>query len=82
MGRNTNYAQAMKYATRAAFIVPTTILFRRWFNESWTVKYFDNHFARLSRPSDIPLFLAVLKRTRSSAGEKWNSFCNRLMGSQ
>ena len=41
------------------------ILFRQWFNESWTVKYFDDHFARLSRPSDIPLFLAVLKRTRT-----------------
>jgi hypothetical protein len=40
-------------------------LFRRRFNESWTVKYFDDHFARLSRPSDIPLFLAVLKRTRT-----------------
>jgi hypothetical protein len=40
-------------------------LFRRWINDSWTVKYFDNHFARPSRPSDIPLFIAVLKRTRS-----------------
>ena len=40
-------------------------LFRRWFNESWTVKYVDDHFATLSRPSDIPLFLAVLRRTRS-----------------
>ena len=40
-------------------------LFRRWTNDSWTVKYFDDYFARLSRPSDIPLFLAVLKRTRT-----------------
>jgi hypothetical protein len=40
-------------------------LFRRWFNQSWTVKFVDNHFARLSRSSDIPLFLAVLRRTRS-----------------
>jgi hypothetical protein len=40
-------------------------LLRRWFNESWTVKYVDDHFATLSRPSDIPLFLAVLRRTRS-----------------
>jgi len=48
-----------------AYHSPYYILFRRWFNESWTVKYFDDHFARLSRPSDIPLFLAVLKRTRT-----------------
>ncbi len=40
-------------------------LFRRWIAESWTVKYFDDHFAELSRPSDIPLFLAVLKKTRA-----------------
>jgi hypothetical protein len=40
-------------------------LFRRRFSESWTVKYFDDHFARLSRLFDIPLFLAVLKRTRT-----------------
>ena len=38
---------------------------RRRFNESWAVKYFDARFAKLSRPSDIPLFLAVLKRTRT-----------------
>ena len=40
-------------------------LFRRWTAESWTVRYCDDHFAELSRPSDIPLFLAVLKRTRA-----------------
>jgi hypothetical protein len=40
-------------------------LFRRWTAESWAVKYFDDQFAELSRPSDIPLFLAVLKRTRA-----------------
>jgi hypothetical protein len=39
-------------------------LYRRWLNESWTVKYIDDHFARLSGASDIPLFLAVLRRTR------------------
>ena len=29
------------------------------------MKFFETHFATLSRPSDIPLFLAVLKRTRT-----------------
>ena len=38
--------------------------YRHWLDKSWTVKFIGNHFARLSRPSDIPLFLAVLKRTR------------------
>jgi hypothetical protein len=38
---------------------------RRWLDQSWTGKFVENHFVSLSRPSDIPLFLAVLKRTRS-----------------
>jgi hypothetical protein len=38
---------------------------RRWLERSWTVKFIENHFGRFSRPSDIPLFLAVLKRTRA-----------------
>jgi hypothetical protein len=38
---------------------------RRWVDQSWTGKFVENHFANLSRPSDIPLFLAVLKKTRS-----------------
>ena len=38
---------------------------RRWLDQTWTGKFIESHFARLSRPSDIPLFLAVLKRTRS-----------------
>src|SRR5271155_4100834 len=38
---------------------------RRWLDKSWTVKYFESHAAKLSRPSDIPLFVAVLKRTRT-----------------
>jgi hypothetical protein len=29
------------------------------------VKFAESHFARFSRPSDMPLFLAVLKKTRS-----------------
>ena len=29
------------------------------------MKFFETHSAKLSRPSDIPLFLAVLKRTRA-----------------
>jgi hypothetical protein len=39
--------------------------YRRWLDKSWTVKFIENHFARFSQPSDIPLYLAVLKRTRS-----------------
>lgn len=38
--------------------------FQRWLNQSWIVKFVQDHFARLSRPSDIPLFLAVMNRTR------------------
>jgi hypothetical protein len=36
-----------------------------WLDKSWTVRFVENHFASLSRPSDIPLFLAVLSRTQS-----------------
>jgi hypothetical protein len=39
-------------------------IFRRWFSGSWTIRFLGNYFARLSRPADLPLFLAVLKRTR------------------
>ena len=47
---------------------------RRWLDQSWTVKFFENHYARLSEPSDIPLFLAVLKRTRSLLEENGTRF--------
>lgn len=46
----------------------------RWLEKSWTVKFIENHFARLSRPSDIPLFLAVLTRTRSLLTENGTRF--------
>ena len=39
--------------------------FRRWLDRSWIVRFFESHFERLSQPSDIPLYLAVLKRTRT-----------------
>jgi len=39
--------------------------YRRWVDKSWTGKFIEGHFPKLSQPSDIPLFLAVLKRTRS-----------------
>lgn len=48
--------------------------FRRLLDKSWTVKFIDNHFARLSRLSDLPLFLAVLKRTRSLLGQGGTRF--------
>jgi hypothetical protein len=38
---------------------------RRWFDRSWIVRFFENHAEKLSQPSDIPLYLAVLKRTRT-----------------
>jgi hypothetical protein len=38
---------------------------RRWLDKSWTMKFMENHFVKLSSASDLPLFLAVLKRTRS-----------------
>lgn len=38
---------------------------RHWFDRSWTGRFFETHFAKLSRRCDIPLFLAVLRRTRS-----------------
>jgi hypothetical protein len=49
-------------------------LFRRWLDQSWTVKYLDYHFTRLSRASDIPLFLAVLERTRTLLAESGTRF--------
>jgi hypothetical protein len=49
-------------------------IYRRWLEKSWTVKFLDNHFARLSRPSDISLFLAVLKKTRSLLEESGTRF--------
>lgn len=47
---------------------------RRLLDESWTGKFIDNHFAKLSRLSDLPLFLAVLKRTRTLLGENGSRF--------
>jgi len=47
---------------------------RRWLDKSWTVKLFESRFEKLSRPSDIPLYLAVLKRTRSLLEENGTHF--------
>ena len=38
---------------------------RHWFDQSWTGKFIENHFVGSSSLSDMPLFLAVLRRTRS-----------------
>jgi hypothetical protein len=38
---------------------------RRWIDRSWIVRFFDYHSEKLSQPSDIPLYMAVLKRTRT-----------------
>jgi hypothetical protein len=48
--------------------------YRRWLDESWTMKFIENHFAHFSRSSDIPLFLAVLKRTRTLLEEHGTRF--------
>ncbi|MGO9057689.1 MAG: hypothetical protein ACLQU2_09945 [Candidatus Binataceae bacterium] len=47
---------------------------RRRFDRSWTGKFIENHFVKSSRPSDIPLFLAVLKRTRALLEENGTRF--------
>jgi hypothetical protein len=47
---------------------------RHWLDKSWTGKFIENHFVKLSQPSDIPLFLAVLKRTRSLLEENGTRF--------
>ena len=47
---------------------------RRWLDRSWTGKFIENHFVKLSRTSDIPLFLAVLTRTRSLLAENGTRF--------
>jgi hypothetical protein len=38
---------------------------RRWLSRSWAMKFVQERFSRLSQPSDIPLYLAVLKKTRA-----------------
>jgi hypothetical protein len=38
---------------------------RRWLDRSWIVRFFESHSEKLSQPSDILLYLAVLKRTRT-----------------
>jgi hypothetical protein len=48
--------------------------YRHWLDKSWTVKFIEDHFGDFSRPSDMPLFLAVLKRTRSLLEENGTRF--------
>jgi hypothetical protein len=47
---------------------------RHWLEQSWIVKFLESHLASFSRPSDMPLFLAVLKRTRSLLEENGTRF--------
>ena len=47
---------------------------RRTVDKSWTGKFVETHFTKLSQPSDIPIFLAVLKRTRSLLEEDGTRF--------
>lgn len=49
-------------------------IWHRWLDESWIVRFSESRFAQLSRPSDIPLYLAVLKRTRSLLAEDGTRF--------
>jgi hypothetical protein len=47
---------------------------RRWLDRSWIVRFFESHSEKLSQPADIPLYLAVLKRTRSLLEENGTRF--------
>jgi hypothetical protein len=47
---------------------------RHWLDGSWIVKFTETHFASFSRPSDMPLFLAVLRRTRTLLEENGTRF--------
>lgn len=47
---------------------------RHWLEQSWTMKFIESRFASLSRPSDMPLFLAVLKKTRSLLAQNGTRF--------
>jgi hypothetical protein len=47
---------------------------RRWLDRSWIVRFFENHSEKLSQPSDLPLYLAVLKRTRTLLEEGGTRF--------
>ncbi len=47
---------------------------RRWLDRSWIVRFFENHAEKLSQPSDIPLYLAVLKRARTLLEENGSRF--------
>jgi hypothetical protein len=47
---------------------------RRSVDKSWTWKFVEAHFSKLSEPSDIPIFLAVLKKTRSLLEENGTRF--------
>ncbi|MGH7840761.1 MAG: hypothetical protein ACREQT_04500 [Candidatus Binataceae bacterium] len=49
-------------------------IYRQWASQCWTIKFIEEHFARLSRPSDVPLFLAVLKRTRTLLEQRGTRF--------
>jgi hypothetical protein len=48
--------------------------FRRWLDRSWIVRFFESHSEKLSQPADIPLYLAVLKRTRKLLEENGTHF--------
>lgn len=47
---------------------------RRSVDKSWTGKFVEAHFTKLSQPSDIPIFLAVLRKTRSLLEENGTRF--------
>ena len=47
---------------------------RRWLDRSWIVRFFENHSEKLSQLSDLPLYLAVLKRTRTLLEENGTRF--------
>ena len=49
-------------------------ILHHWLEKSWTVRFLEKHLTEPSQPSDIPLFLAVLKRARSLLEEGGTEF--------
>jgi hypothetical protein len=49
-------------------------IMHHWLEKSCTVRFLEKHLTEPSQPSDIPLFLAVLKRARSLLEESGTEF--------
>ena len=74
MDRSTHYAEDGEACYSGPFHSDYYITCRHWLEQSWTMKFIESRFASLSRPSDMPLFLAVLKKTRSLLAQNGTRF--------